>query len=261
MRINYYDPIVKVLQKRIGKVIYDSDLQSLQREILGSDYDIKKFYKLIFQLKQKKHLISLRKDCYLISYPENTIDSEHHIIEQFYRDFLYQELHKNCKKNYYIWWIQWLELHLNDTDYKEYIEVYNMNLHEERPLIKNCSILFKSYNNKDNQKKSHPCFQLWLEHSKSIVIEWKVFSVWSIELCILESLYYHNGTSYPNELIKKILKKFGNKRDRSFVKKILLSGRHHSSINRLYEIGKKIDPIFANQCMDIIKQFWFKINL
>lgn len=102
MKTNYFDPIVKILQKKIGKIISDKELQSLQKDILGSDYDIKKFYKLIFQLKQKLHLIPLRKDIYLISYPENILPNENQINEQYYRTFLHDLITAECKKNYYI---------------------------------------------------------------------------------------------------------------------------------------------------------------
>lgn len=261
MKQSYFEPIVNKLQKKIGKIISDSELQYLQKEILGSNYDIKKFYKLIFNLKQKLYLIPLRKDTYLISYPENKQLNENQINEQYYRQFLHKIIATECKKNYYIWWLKWLELCLHDFDYTEEIEIYTTNKNNTLTIINNCNAYLKSYTNKHNEKKNHPCFQLWMNNIKTYLIENKSFQVWPIELCVLESLYYSNGTTYPNELIKKIIKKYNQKRDRSLVKKILLTGRHHTSINRLYSIALHIDSGFANRCEELIKQCGFKISL
>lgn len=261
MKINYFDPIVKHLQKKIGKIISDKELQSLQKDILGSDYDIKKFYKLIFQLKQKLHLIPLRKDTYLISYPENTQPNENQINEQFYRTFLFEFLYTEYKKNYYIWWLKWVELWLQDFDYTEDIEIYNSTKNTRISIINNCNLYLKTYGNKTNEKKAHPCYQLWMDNLKIYLIGNKNFQVGPIELCVLESLYYSNGTTYPNELIKKIIKKYNQKRDRSLIKKILLTWRHHTSINRLLTIAVQVDQNFANHCEECIRQCGFKISL
>jgi hypothetical protein len=71
MQIKYIQPIIKILSKKIGKVISDNQIESLQKTILNDQYDKQKFYKLIFMLKKRKYLIPLKKDLYLVSYPEN----------------------------------------------------------------------------------------------------------------------------------------------------------------------------------------------
>lgn len=261
MKQNYFEPIVKSLQKKIWKVITDIELQYLQKEILGPDYDIKKFYKLIFHLKQKLYLVPLRKDVYLISYPENKQLNDNQINEQYYRPFLHKLLLEECKKNYYIWWLKWVELWLQDFDYSEEIEIYNTNKNTNITIINKCNAYLKTYANKHNEKKNHPCFQLWIDNLKTYLIGNKMFQVGPIELCVLESLYYSNGTTYPNELIKKVIKKLNHKRDRSLIKKILLTGRHHTSINRLRSISSHIDSNFATLCEECIKQCGFKISL
>lgn len=61
MSLKYVEPIIKKLSKKIGKIIDDQELQSLQKDILGPNFEISKFYKLIFTLKQKQYLIPLKK--------------------------------------------------------------------------------------------------------------------------------------------------------------------------------------------------------
>lgn len=264
MKQKYLEPIIDYLQKRIGKIISDNDLQYLQKEILGHDYDIKKFYKLIFQLKQKQHLIPLKKDLYLISYPENKQLNINQIVEDYYRPFLHKLISTHCKKRYYIWGIKWLELFLNNKDYNEGIDVYTDSKSGSDTIISHYEISFKSYkSNKSLDKKAHPCFALGLEFKNTIEISWKEFFVWPLELCVLESLYYNNSNSstYLKELIKKTIKKHSQRRNREIIKKVILAWKHHTSLNRLYDLSLGLDKDFTHQCNLIIKQLWFKISL
>lgn len=105
------------------------------------------------------------------------------------------------------------------------------------------------------QSKSKNVFQICTAKRNTITIENNEFFLGPIEVCVLESLYYTDKTTsgYQNDLIKKCIKKYKSKRDRNLIKEIISSGKHHTSLNRLFEICKEIDVEFTKSCEMIIK--------
>lgn len=263
MSLKYVEPIVKKLSKKIGKIIDDQELQSLQKDILGSSFDKNKFYKLIFILKQRQYLIPLKKDLYLVSYPENKSFTLTNSIDKLYRELLYKQIKKECKTNYYIGWSKGLELHLNNYDIPNEIEVYNEKNQGREQVISDYYIYYKYYSqSKKISLTQKPLFKKIQASRITLKVGNNNFQVGCVEVCLLESLYYKDQiSSYHTELIKKVIKKFREQRNRDLIKHIISSWRHHTSINRLYEMSKSVDPSFANSCLNIIRTYWFKMSL
>ncbi len=263
MSLKYVEPIIKKLSKKIGKIIDDQELQSLQKDILGPNFEISKFYKLIFTLKQKQYLIPLKKDLYLISYPENKNFTLINTIDRLYRDLLYKQIKKDCKSNYYIWWTKGLELLMNNYDIINEIEIYNEKKQWREQVISEFFLYYKQYGlakkyilNQKTLIKRIQSFQ------KTIKIGNNNFQVGSLEICILECLYYKDQiSSHQNDLIKKVIKKFKDQWNRNLMKIIISSWRHHTSINRLYKMSKLVDEKFANSCLEVIRTYGFKMSL
>lgn len=257
--------IIKKLSKKIGKLISDDEIKSLQIEYFAWDVDIKKFYKLIFILKQRQYLIPLKKDLYIVSYPENLNLNISNVIDKFYWELLHKQITSKCKKNYYIGSTKALELYLNNYSIPNQVEIYNEKYSESHAIISDYNWIFKQY--PDTKKSYHSkvknLFQACKSNRQSISIEKNEYFLGPIEICILESLYYidKTATTYQNDLIKKCIKKYKAKRDRNLIKEIISSGKHHTSLNRLYEICKYEEKDFANSCLEIIKIVWFRISL
>ena len=263
MSLKYVEPIVRKLSKKIGKIIDDQELQSLQKDILGLNFDKNKFYKLIFILKQKQYLIPLKKDLYLVSYPENKNFTLANSIDKLYRDLLYKQIKKECKNNYYIGGSKGLELHLNNYGIPSEIEIYNDKNQGREQVISDYYLYYKHYSQSKKDALTEKTLLKKIQASHSVVkIGSNNFQVGCVEICLLECLYYKDQvSSHHSDLIKKIVKKFKDQRNRDLMKIIISSGRHHTSINRLYEMSKSIDSNFANSCLQVIRTYGFKMSL
>jgi hypothetical protein len=76
-------------------VINSEKIKKNISDIMDKKYSDKKAYKMIYYLKNKGYIISLKKDIYYITSPESKLDQEK-LIDKFYR----QILKENCK--YYL---------------------------------------------------------------------------------------------------------------------------------------------------------------
>ncbi len=263
MANSYIEIIIKVLEKKIGKLITWGEIQSLQKELLGSSFNANKFYKLIYVLKNRGYLLELKNGLYLTSYPEAQVSPNADIKEEYYRKLLYTLIKKHCKSDYYIWWTKWLELYLKNNEMADSIEVINTLVTKKETIIWDYKLSIKPFYSEKNQivKKSIRSTIKW----KRIQIDiWeKPFFIWPIELCLLESMYYNSKSNngLQVELVKKVLKKYKNNLDLQFIKNIIQGGKYHTSINRLYRIAKPIDSILAKQLFQVIKTSSFMISL
>lgn len=255
MKVSYIESVVKSLQKKIGKVITSKEIESLQKEILGSGFNENKFYKLIYTLKNKWHIVELKSGLYLISYPEAQNPDKEELKETHYRPLLHEIIKKEHKWFYYIWWIKWLELHMNNYAIPENIDIITQHPAGKKTIIGTAAMSIKPT---ITPKQLEKIIQY---KTTKTVITWKSFFVWPLELCILELLYYQSkvGMGYEGELIKKAIKKHRSKIDLEFIKSIISSGRFHTSLNRLYELCKAVDKWLSNEILAIIKSSWFRI--
>ncbi len=257
MKEVYFNNIVKKILKSKWKVINSEKIKKNISDIMDKKYSDKKAYKMIYYLKNKGYIISLKKDIYYITSPESKLDQEK-LIDKFYR----QILKENCKyyldNDRYIWWIKWLELNISNYDIPEYIDIINSYKQSKEVVLIWKFINFKKYSIKDEN-----LFKKFKQFTHKIKIWKNIFLIADIELAILESLYNPNilTWNYCQELIKKILRK--NKKNINFDKiaQIIKLWKHHSSINRLYKISKSIWDNTPKTLSEIIKKFSFFLEL
>lgn len=78
---------------------------------------------------------------------------------------------------------------------------------------------------------------------------------------MVESLYNPGMISqgYINELIKKVIRKYHKTLDIKVWESILKKNKHNTSINRLYELSKSIDPELADKLKNLIKRYGYFI--
>ena len=271
MRTKYLKPMIEILMKKSSKIISDNQIMLLQQSILSEQLNTSQFYKLIFMLKKRGYLIPLKKDLYRISSPHEDNLGNEYLVEEYYRSLLYKHIKSTCKWRYYIGSSKWIEMLLHNNDVTQEITIYNEKRSKKEVVMLDHSVLFKTYTS--NRWKNREKKDIWsskdmlatigIKKSSLVSIKKHRFSVWPLELCVLESLYYetHHDTTYLYDLIKRAIKKYKRTRDRWLLKKIISLERHHTSINRLAQLMITVDQSFAQQCIDIINKVWFKISL
>jgi hypothetical protein len=83
----------------------------------------------------------------------------------------------------------------------------------------------------------------------------------SVTISLLEALYAQTDNDFNvKELCKKILKKHWKHIDWNEVKTLLIKGKYHTSINKLYAIARGLDDTYANHIMEIIKKHSYRIS-
>lgn len=94
MRNSYLQPIANKLQKRSNKIIYADKLKAVIESVMEENYTDKRAYKIIYHLKNKGHLVSLKKNIFFIKKP-SAIVSEQVLIEDWY----WSLLHNHCSES------------------------------------------------------------------------------------------------------------------------------------------------------------------
>lgn len=254
MRNSYLSNIITLCQKQKNKLIYIDELKDIFRRELGTEYTDKKWYKLIYHLKNKWHLYSLKKDIFCIVSPHQE-PSEEELIEQYYRNILQHHTASRWKKRY-IGWIKALELHQGNIDIPDQILVVNSEKQSIDTVLAGKYIHAKTYTHKWKNLFSefYPCTE------KTRI--WKMsFQIACKELAILESLFSYDAEEdrYTYEYIKKMLKKF--EPDLDLVEHIIQIGKHHTSINRLLEIIKLTRPKLVDPLKQLIKKHSFLLSV
>lgn len=89
---SYLAELIQKLKKRRHKIIYSDDLKKIIAKIMKEEYTDKRAYKLIYYLKNKGHVLSIKKKIFYVKLAEDHI-SEHLILEDRYRYIL----HHHCK--------------------------------------------------------------------------------------------------------------------------------------------------------------------
>lgn len=81
------------------EIITIDELATLTRRIFDQENSSQKLYKVIYYLKQRGYLLSIKKDLFIIKDPEDT-RTEYHFIEEWY----WSILAKHCKQLYRSQW-------------------------------------------------------------------------------------------------------------------------------------------------------------
>jgi hypothetical protein len=254
MRNSYLTSIIALCQKQKNKLMYIDELKILFRKELGSEYTDKKWYKLIYHLKNKWYLRSLKKEIFCITHPDQQI-SEEELAEQYYWQILHNHAMQIAKKRY-IGWIKALELHYWNTDIPEQILIINPVKQSIDTIIAWKLIHAKTY----THQKSNLFTQFYSCSEKKKI--WKqTYMIACKELGLLESLfsYDQNSDRYTYEYIKKMLKKYEPNLD--IIEHILQSWKHHTSVNRLLELIKITRPKLVDPLRQLIKKYSFLLSV
>lgn len=250
MKESYFNNIVKKLLKSRWKIMTALQLFWAIENILDTETDKNKVYKIVYNLKNKGYLISLKKDIYFVKDPN---DDEGEILNNnlLYWECLLKQNKSYLEKDWYIWWIKALELLHDNFDIPEKIDIINPYKQSKEVVINKKNVYYKQYANKDMK-----IFKQMKKFCKDILIDKKKFLCAGLELALLESLYSPDilSSGYSKEYIKKILKKQKKYISYDILSKILALWKHHSSINRLYKIAKGVDEEISKQIAAVIKR-------
>lgn len=222
---------------------------------MWDEYSDKKAYKLIYYLKNKGHILSIKKNIFYCKFPEDYV-SEDLIIEDRY----WYILHAHCKtrtdNQRYIWWLKAVELNLHNLSIPDHILIINPNKQSHESVLTGKELQFKKYSTKDEN-----FFRQFKKLTHKIKMSKYQFPYACLELALLESLYNFDELHdrYTYEVIKKIIKKSKNL-DLDVIETILKLGKHHTSVNRLLKICKSHNKKLADALTPLIKKRSFIID-
>lgn len=255
MRNSYLQTIIEILEKQKSKLIYIDQLKIIFRQELGDDYTDKKWYKLIYHLKNKGYLSSLKKDIFCIISPTQK-RSEQDLLELYFRPILHQQCTQKFQKKRYIWWLKALELHFDNIDIPDQILIINNSLQSIESIVTGKLLHAKNYTTQN--KTLYDAFA-WLTIKKKIGKQ--TFTIANKELAILECLFSYDELEdrFAFEYIKKILKKYDP--DIEILDHIMQIGKHHSSINRLLELLRQTKPKLIEPVTSLIKKYSFLFKI
>lgn len=258
MKNKFIDKIIADVVKRKSKICYMDEMRAIIERHLQDEFSDQKAYKILYYLKRRGYLFSLKKNIYYISLPDEEI-SEYEIIETRYRDILHQHCISACghKRKRYIGWQKALEIHMLDYSVPEHILIVNKERQAQETVLQWKTVLFKTYTSKDTS-----LFSRFFPHCSNIKL-WKyVLPVANFELALLETLY--NIDPVTERLLfaqlKKYLKKI-KRLDFSPMQAALQVWKHHTSCNRLYHILLQLHPKLADELHQHIKQWGFFIDV
>lgn len=257
MATKKFNNFVKILLKKRKKIININELKELFKNYDKTLSDTK-VYKIIYYLKNRWYLLSIKKDLFYIKKPEENLTSEE-IIENNYRKLVKEKIKKDLPtKNRYIWWLNSLELNLLIFNIPENLTIINDIKNSVEKIAKNKTIHFINYHWKEKNY-----YQIVKPFIQKIKIQNLSFPIAPIEIGLLESLYSPKSEeeTYTIELIKKILRKKGKRINYNIIETLIKNWKHHTSINRLYKISKFVNPKIADKLKEIIKKYSFFLDI
>lgn len=255
MKNQYFDIVVKKIWKYKNKLLEIQKIKEIIKNILDTEYSEQKTYKMIYYLKNRGYIESLKKDIFFVKNPEKTYQ-EQELINKFYREMLKRHCNEYIEGKRYIGWLKALELNISSFEIPDEILIVNTRKQATEVIIEQKKGLFKTYgSNKKN------LFPLFYKHTKKIAINWQLYPTATLELAIIETLYNQSiiNKSYGEELIKKIIRKFGKSLHIKVFEEFIKNSKHHSAINKLYKISQTINPTLADELKAIIKKYSYFI--
>jgi len=251
MKNAYFEYVILDLMRYKHKLIYIEKVKSICQKIMKEEYNDKRMYKMIYYLKARWYLAILKKNIYFVKKTDEDF-SENYFLEKFYRRLLKEHCWFYLKSNRYVWWISSLEIIMDIDDISDDILIINPIKQSSEIIIFDKKVSFKRYMNNDKN-----LFGIY----KKYILNANVWGVWlkhsCLELAILESLYNISIVNkwYVFALIRKILKKNKDKINLDIIIDIVRHNKHHSSVNRLYEITKDMDLKLAGDLFELIKKY------
>lgn len=244
------------MQKYNNSVIDWEKIKQIISRILGEDFSDHKVYKMVYYLKNRWYLQSLKKNIYFIKNPDNYY-SEDWLVDTTYRKLLKIHCQNYLMKDWYIGGVKALEIHMQSYAIPDEILIVNAHKQATEVVMFDKKMLCKMYRSKDKN-----IFRQCKKFTTSHLVSGVRFPIASLELAILESLYNPSivQKDYIVAMIKKALKKYKTTLDYTIRQKLLTFNKHHSSINRLYKIADHVDPDLHTVLKNIIKRYSYFIS-
>lgn len=251
-----FDTLVKKLVKYKGRLIDGERIWSLLKSSLAEDFSLQKMYKAIYYLKIRGYIENVKKNTFFVKDPEHQVSKED-IVDLFYRVLVKKHCTDFLKGNRYIWGIKALELNMSSFDIPDELSIVNQYKQATEVVMYDKQIVFKTY----AKNKTDNLFRFFWKLTKKVAIGKIIFPVAGLELSIVESLYNPGliAQGYINELVKKAIRKYHTTLDIKIRESLLKKNKHNTSINRLYELSKTIDPDFAEKLKNLIKRYGYFI--
>ncbi len=256
MKNSYLHEVATVLKKRRKKIIYADDLKTLIEKIMGPTYSQTKAYKLIYYLKNKWYLISIKKTIFYVKYPEDHI-SEFLILEDHYRQILHHHCTDYLKTDRYIGGLKALELNFKNLEVPEIILIVNPTKQSREMIVATKAIHFKKYT-----LKKQNLFKKIQKFTHKVKMGKYSYAIANKELAVLECMYNYDSLLDKEMYIatKKLIKKWVQL-DIDTITKIIKLWKHHTSINRLYKIANDVNKPFAEKLAEVIKKYSFFLEV
>ena len=248
--------LVNKLLKSQWKIIDNTYIAQLLSKVVDEEFSDAKVYKLTHNLKNKGYLISLKKNCFLVTNPNRQLD-EDHIILNYYRELLKKHCQTYITWGRYIWGLKALEFHLQNYEIPETIDIINTHKNALEVILFERTVSYKRYTHKQSD-----IFSKIKKYLISMKIGKYSFPIAPLELAMLESLHNPSAvqTTLINEYIKKIIRKHKKNLNFQFFEMILTLNKHHVWVNRIYQLSKGIDPVVAEKLHAILKKYSFIIQ-
>lgn len=247
----YFHIVVKKMINYRGKLITNKLVKKWLQNMLDEDYNDAKMYKTIHKLKNKGEILPIKKNMFIAKAPNKEFE-EDEIIEKYYREVLKKHCKEFVQTRRYIGGLKALELNTSNYIINDNILVITINKSTTETIMMDKKIVCKMY-----QSKQKNLFQVFYKHSKKIKIGKHRLPIACIEIALLESLYNTSilHKKYTEELVKKVIRKQKKTLDISIFETVLKHNKHHSSINRFYQLARSIDEEFAQKINTIIKRY------
>ena len=219
-------------------------------------YSATKAYKLLYYLKNRWHLISIKKDIFFVKDPEEDTNEED-VIQAYYWSILRTHGNEQFGTKWYIWARKALELHFDDFSVPDSILLINAHKQAKHMVVATKAAQCKTYTVKGKNMRPHI-----RKHTETVRIAKHNFRISSKELALLECMFNHDNlfAASTNELVRKVVKR-STHIDATILTDIIRLGKHHTSINRLYKIAKQHNKTFAKILHDIIKRYSFFLDV
>lgn len=246
----YFDIVVESLMKYRGKLVNISKIQALLARVVDDQCDAQKLYKLIYYLKNRWYLLTIKKNVFLVKRMEEEY-TQQQLLDMFYRTVVRQHCSDFLTSHRYVGGLKALELNVSSFSVPDELLVVNVYKQSNEIVMLDKQICFKRYGTKKEN-----LFSFFYSFAKKITFQGNSFWIAWLELALLESLYnpwlIHSG--YVQELVKKVIREHKDELDIKIWEKILRRNKHHSSINRLYKIVLTVDPLLADKLKALIKK-------
>lgn len=256
MQNSYLQEFAKKLLKKRKKIVYADQVKKVAAKVMKDDYSDTKTYKLIYYLKNRGYLISIKKNIFYVKLPEDHI-SESLILEDRYRQILHTHCKSSLRTYRYIGGLKALELNYSNFEIPDEILIVNPDKQSKETVVTGKTVQFKKYT-----ARQENLFRKFRKFTHKIKMGKYSYAIANPELALLECLYSYDEQfdRYTYESVKKVIRR-STHLDIDTLTKIIKLGKHHTSLNRLYKIAQKVNKTFAAKLSEVIKKHSFFLDV